>query len=179
MLLRLPKYYTIQFKPEKDMILVERWSRFPSWKENHTIAPHVQANYIHLSSSSIWGSFERPRLQYTLLLHHQWLSLKVPCNSLHSPMVLGSLIQTTYWQWTPPKRQLALHPPKLHDRYLTDLHQNHITIEKVQQSQWSSIYWPNIDADINDYVKHCSTYIQQKKSHTTKPLMTRDIPDGL
>ena len=52
-------------------------------------------------------------------------SLHIQSSSAHSLTILLSLSWSIPWQWTPPQRPLALYPPKLHNRYLADLHMNH------------------------------------------------------
>ena len=112
---------------------------------------------------------ERHRLKHTLPSHHQWLALKILSSPLHCLTLSGSLRWAIYWQWTPPGRQWALHSPRLHERFLKDLQQNHTV--KIQQSPQSSI-----DPDISNYIKHCPSCIQQKTSQATQPMLPKGIP---
>ena len=48
MFLWLQKYnYTIQYKPEKEMILADHLSQFPSHKDNMPIEVNQNIQYIH------------------------------------------------------------------------------------------------------------------------------------
>ena len=69
-------------------------------------------------------------------------------------------------------------PPELHDRTLYELHGCHQGIEKMTQRARSNIYWPSIDADIADYVRHCIICAKQKASQTVQLMLPHDIPDG-
>ena len=51
MLLKLQKYdYTIQYIPDKDMVLTDRLSRFPSRKDNTPIELHQNIQTLHFNS---------------------------------------------------------------------------------------------------------------------------------
>ena len=40
------------------------------------------------------------------------------------------------------------------------------------------VYWPGIDADISDNIKHCTIFARHKASQTVQPMLSRDVPDG-
>ena len=71
-----------------------------------------------------------------------------------------------------------MHHPQLHDKYLSDLHQSHASIETVQHSTCTALPWPRIDAEFSNYMKRCPTCIQHKPFQTTLPMLNRDIPDA-
>ena len=43
-------------------------------------------------------------------------------------------------------------PPELYERTLSDLHDRHQGIEKMQILTTANVYWPRIDADVLNYV---------------------------
>ena len=53
-------------------------------------------------------------------------------------------------------------PPELNYRTIYDLHDSHQGIEKMTHLARAHIYWPGIDADITDYVKHCTICARHK-----------------
>ena len=42
----------------------------------------------------------------------------------------------------------------------------------------SNVYWPSINADIADYVKHCTICAKHKASQAVQPMLSHDIPNG-
>ena len=42
-------------------------------------------------------------------------------------------------------------PTALHDQFLADLHGEHIGTSKNQQQEKTTIYWPGIKAEIEDF----------------------------
>ena len=69
-------------------------------------------------------------------------------------------------------------PPELHDRTLYGLHDSHQGIEKMMHLARSSIYWPGINTDITDYVRHCTICAKHKTLQAIQLMLPRDIPDG-
>ena len=68
-------------------------------------------------------------------------------------------------------------PPELYDRSLHELHETHLGIEKMQHRARAMMYWPGMNTDIIEYVKHCKTCIQNKATQHMQPMIPRDVPD--
>ena len=77
------------------------------------------------------------------------------------------------------KRDRVCIPPELYERMLSDLHGNHRGIEKMRHLSQTTVYWPGIEADIADYVKHCKTCTQHKAKQAVQPMLPRDMPNSL
>ena len=68
-------------------------------------------------------------------------------------------------------------PGELQEKYLSRLHEGHLSANKVQENAKQHMYWTGIDADIEDYTKRCQECI--KRSQVPKePLQPHDIPEG-
>ena len=68
-------------------------------------------------------------------------------------------------------------PRVLQEEYLHHLHEGHLSTSKVQENAKEHMYWIGINADIEDYTKHCQECI--KRSQVAKePLQPHDIPEG-
>ena len=39
------------------------------------------------------------------------------------------------------------------------------------------VYWPGIDANILDYVRHCTIYTKYNVTQVVQPMLPWDIPD--
>ena len=68
--------------------------------------------------------------------------------------------------------------PDLHDRTLQNLHNSHQGIEKMSHLDRTHVYWPVIDVDIADYVKHYTICARHKASQTVQPIFPRETPNG-
>ena len=68
-------------------------------------------------------------------------------------------------------------PGELQEEYLYRLHKGHLSTNKVQENAKEHMYWPGINADIEDYTKRCQECI--KRSQVAKePLQPHNIPEG-
>ena len=47
-------------------------------------------------------------------------------------------------------------PNSLKQQVFNQLHTNHMGIEKTKLLACKSVYWPSINADIENYIKHCA-----------------------
>ena len=48
----------------------------------------------------------------------------------------------------------------------------------MQHLAREKIYWPGMDADITEYVKHCTICTKHKTTQATQPMIPQDIPEG-
>ena len=69
-------------------------------------------------------------------------------------------------------------PPELYDRSLHELHKMHFRIEKMQHRARATVYWPEMDADIVEYVKRCKICTQHKATQHIQPMLPRDVPEA-
>ena len=69
-------------------------------------------------------------------------------------------------------------PAVLRESYLQHLHKGHFSASKVKDKDNARMhmFWPGIDADINDYTRGCQICIERSHS-IRKPLQPHDIPD--
>ena len=67
-------------------------------------------------------------------------------------------------------------PQSLQNRVLMTLHDAHTGMSKMKSLARSWFWWPNMDADIERYVKLCSTCAQHAKHPASSPLHNWDWP---
>ena len=60
-------------------------------------------------------------------------------------------------------------------RTLSDLHNSHKGIEKMQHLARAHVFWPRIDADILNYVKRCTICTRYKVTQVVQPMLPREI----
>ena len=69
-------------------------------------------------------------------------------------------------------------PPELLYRTLYELHDCHQGIEKITHIARSNVLLPHIDANIADYVRHCTICAKHKTSQAVKPMLPPEVPNG-
>ena len=164
MLLKLQKYdYTIQSVPGKDMVLADRLSCFPSCSNNSPIVLHHNIQTINFNSEClniIRGATERAPIHSTLL--------RLTLNGWPDTIITVPHIACHFWgnqDLLSIKEGVLIRGNRvciLQDRTLYDLHDGHLGIERMTHLARSTVYWQGIDADIVDYVSHCTTYAKHK-----------------
>ena len=74
------------------------------------------------------------------------------------------------------KDQRILIPPALRRKILDKLHQGHQGIEKTKQRARQTVFWPRINADIEELVSKCPHCQELRNGNPKKPLIPRAIP---
>ena len=67
-------------------------------------------------------------------------------------------------------------PTTLQNNVLSTLHDTHVGMSKMKSLARSWFWWPNMDADIEKFVKLCSTCAQHAKNPAKAPLQNWDWP---
>ena len=174
--------YTIQYKPSKEMVLADHLSCFPSCSNSISIpivqnVQHVQLPYAELDV--IRGSIECD-LVYSTLFH---LTLR----GWHKHRQQVPRIARHFWgTWNELSINTSLLlkgtrvciSPELLNCTLADLHGMHQGINRMQTQVREAVYQLGIDADITDYVCHCTICTKCKAFPPTQPRLPRDIPNG-
>ena len=63
-------------------------------------------------------------------------------------------------------------------RTLKNLHVGHQGITAMQRNAWVTVYWPRIDADIEDFMNRCSSCLLILQNQAHESMMRHRIPDG-
>ena len=74
------------------------------------------------------------------------------------------------------KDQRILIPLALRRKILDKLHQGHQGIEKTKQPARQTVFWPRINADIEELVSKCSHCQELRNDNPKEPLIPRAIP---
>ena len=51
-------------------------------------------------------------------------------------------------------------PSQLQKQILSQLHSNHMGIEKIRLLACKAVYWVNVNTDLENTMKHCSTCLK-------------------
>ena len=171
MLLGMQKYdYTIHYKPSKEMVLADHLSCFPSLKESLSIPIHQNIKHVQLSTENWMYS-----IQYCLTLRG-W------------PDCFKQVLRITHLSGVPrmscpsrpvfSKDRLSLHPPKLLNCTIAELHDTHQGMKKMQAQAREGVCWPSIDAYIVNYIRKCTICTKHIASPLAQTMLPCDIPDG-
>ena len=67
-------------------------------------------------------------------------------------------------------------PSSLRQQVLDQLHTNHTGIEKTKLLVHESVYWSSINADIENYIKNCTTCFEFQQMQPKEKVIHHDIP---
>ena len=74
------------------------------------------------------------------------------------------------------KGERLIIPASMRKAVLKQLHQAHLGIEKTKWRARATIFWPQINQQIEEMVKTCSTCLHNQKQHPREPMMPSDVP---
>ena len=67
-------------------------------------------------------------------------------------------------------------PYSLRQQVLTQLHTSHMGIEKTELLAHDSVFWSNVNADIEGYIKHCATCLKFQQTQPKEKITHNNIP---
>ena len=67
-------------------------------------------------------------------------------------------------------------PGSLKQQVLAQLHTNHMGIEKTKLLAHELVYWSNINADIESYIKNCAMCLEFQQMQPKEKIIHHDIP---
>ena len=67
-------------------------------------------------------------------------------------------------------------PYSLRQQVLTQLHRSQMGIEKTKLLACDSVFWSNINTDIEGYIKHCATCLKFQQTQPKEKITHHDIP---
>ena len=74
------------------------------------------------------------------------------------------------------KGKCIIIPNSLKELVLNQLHTDHMGIEKTKLLACECVYWPSINADIEKYIKQCTTCLQFQQMQPQERIIHHDIP---
>ena len=163
------------------MIIADRLSRFPSWRENAPIELHQNIQHLTFTPDKIniiRGAVETDPILSTVyhITLNGWPS-KISKVPRIARQFWGARDELMIEDGVLLKGNCMCIPPELYNRSLHELHETHLGIEKMQHRARATMYWPGMNADIIEYVKCCKTCIQNKATQHMQPMIPRDVPD--
>jgi uncharacterized protein len=74
------------------------------------------------------------------------------------------------------KGQSVIIPMSLRSEILSILHEGHLGIEKTKGQARGTVYWPNINSDIESKIKQCEYCLMHMNNKPKDPLMSHEQP---
>ena len=180
MLLRLQPYdFELRYKPGKEMALADTMSRQPSrYKEQ--IELDVQITFVQFSTKILQELRGETQTDDELCALKTVITDGWPERQSSLPATLRP-----YWSCRDELSiedslimkgdRLAI-PSSMQVQILAKLHESHQGIEKTRLRARATVYWKNINRDIDEIVRKCDVCQQMQRSQPHEPLKQHEGP---
>ena len=74
------------------------------------------------------------------------------------------------------KGEKVIVPKSMQREMLTLIHSSHLGVEKCKRRARDVLYWPRMNAEIEDAVSKCQVCSTYRKSNQREPLLSHPIP---
>ncbi len=196
MLLKIQGYnFTIQYRPGTEMVLADTLSRLPNPKEHKEIPLDVQVHTMDLEVEDPEG------LTVALINFRKEKEDQLREETKKDP-VLNSLAELIYVGWPNAMKELPtslrpywffrdelvieagvilkgrqiLIPKCMQHEILEKLHDGHQGVEKTRRLSRESVYWLNINKDIEALCKQCPACQENQDGNQKEPLIPHECP---
>ena len=183
MLLKLQPYdMTIKYRPGKDIPIADALSRL-SPEETEPIEDldvSVHAVFPQFSDAAMTRIREESAKDAEMSALKEMIFSGWPSERSAVPAIL-----LPYWNFRDEmstedglvlKSSRVLIPPPMRGEILSKLHASHQGIEKTKLRARTSVFWKDINKDIEATVSSCTTCQRHQSSQAKEPLMQPDIP---
>lgn len=68
-------------------------------------------------------------------------------------------------------------PRALRPKFLANIHEGHMGIDKCRRRARQAVYWPNLNADVETMVKSCNECLKYSNSQQREPLISHELPN--
>lgn len=187
MLLRLLKYHLkITYTPGSKMHIADALSRaYLSTSTEQQSQPGLQ---IHSATKYIPGTPEKiDEIREACNTDPVLAKLKeYVCNGW--PKHKGNIPLSLYSYW-PVKDSIheedglmfvenkVIIPAQCRSAILIKLHEGHLGMDKCKARARETIYWPNMNRDIDEHISQCSTCATYRPKNTKEPLIPHEVPE--
>ena len=181
MLLQLQCFdITIHYRPGLEMKLVDALSRCPA-RASPKIKLNMRVDYVAFSRPWIETIKEQLQEDPILATVYQLVQQGWPHQRRHVPRIARRYFDFRDELSTDEglllKGLCIVILNVLKEEYLHRLHEGHLSVSKVKENAKEHLYWPGIEADIEDYSKLCQECIKRSRQ-PKEPLQPHDIPAG-
>jgi len=182
LLLKLQGYdFEIRYHAGKDNTLADVLSRFPSDTDTKDVELDLRVDFIRFSDNRVKALKEEtakdPALQeLKCVIIEGW-----PENIKDVPTPIRQ-----YWSFRDElsvedgvvmKGQRVVIPDSMKEDVLEQLHYGHMGAEKTKLRAKDSVYWMNVNKDIDEMVKKCVPCQENQSNQQHETLMPHEVPD--
>ena len=181
MLLRLQPYdLTIRYRPGKEVPVPDALSRQPSPTESDHIELDTRVDFVQFSAEKLNLIQNETAKDATLSALKDMIVKSWPSKIRDLPKHL--------WPYWPFRDELSVEdglilkgervviPTTVQDYILDKLHEGHQGVEKTKLRAKDTVYWVDIDKDIEARTKSCATCQEYRRSHQKETLIPHEIP---
>ena len=183
MLLRLQGYFvTIRYKPGKEMLLADAMSRLNPMKSPGTVESVMKVNFVNFSENRLTILRQATRDDPEMAALQRIIADGWPERQRDVAQPLRK-----YWSYRDElsiedgiiiKGDRIVVPQACRRDILNTIHEGHLGITKCQLRAKTSVFWHNINKDIEGIVKSCPQCQEHGKTQPRKPLQPHEIPTG-
>lgn len=181
MLLKLQGYdMEVEYQPGKDIVLADTLSRLPSTHNTETIDLDVRVDFVRFSDERIQELRNKTKADPVL----QALSETIVTGWPEAIKELPTSIRS-YWSFRDElsvedgillKGTRVVIPESMQTFILEKLHYGHLGIEKTRLRAKDSVYWININRDIETTVKSCDICQEHQPAQQHETLQPHEVP---
>ena len=186
MMLRLQKYnINVTYEPGKTLVLADTLSRaFLNQTEDSTedCVEHVHVTkYLPVTQRRLDLLREATESDNVLIALRSMVLNGWPNNKSEVPTILMPYFsyrdEITAHDGLLLRGDRVIVPLSMRAEMKEKLHSSHVGIEACLRRARECLYWPNMSAEVKDYISKCSVCANYGTSQPKEPLMSHDIPD--
>lgn len=182
MLLKLQGYnFNIEYRAGKELPLPDTLSRLPNRDNKQTLDLDIRVNLVRFSADCLLKVHQETKNDPTLSKLMEIVVQGWPQTVKELPETLRP-----YWSYRDElsiedgiilKGERIIIPSSMKAKILNQLHCAHQGIEKTKLLARDSVYWNNINSDIEKMVKSCPVCQEHQPAQQRETLLPHDIPN--
>ena len=181
MLLEVQGYdFNIKYRPGKEIMLADGLSRLPNRAKNKEINLDIKIQFVQFAEDKMTQLRRESSRDTTLAALREVIVEGWPKKRTDLPTFLRQ-----FWTFRDEisvcdtlvlKGDRIFIPEAMRESILSRLHSSHQGIEKTHLRARTSVYWPGIDADIENVIRECETCQEYQRSQQKETLIQHEIP---
>ena len=170
----------VEYQPGKEIVLADSLSRLPSTHNKETIDLDVRVDFVRLSDERIQELRNKTKDDHVLRTPSETIVTGWPETIKELPTSIRS-----YWSFRDElsvedgillKGTRVIIPESMQSFILDRLHYGHLGIEKTRLRAKDSVYWININRDIETMVKSCHICEEHQPAQQHETLLPHEVP---
>ena len=183
MIYKLQGYnFTIEYRKGRDIPLPDSLSRLPNPANNAPVELDLRIDFLHFSDQKLQDTRDATTHDTDLAELRDVIVRGWPHTQYQLPESLRD-----FWNYRDElsvengiilKGERVLIPEPMREDILKQLHTGHQGVEKTRLRAKTLVFWPKINAHIEQLCKSCDICQKHQTSQTHETLMQHDVPSG-